>query len=307
MKTYDCAIQLPNWVGDTVMATPLLSALKTLHLNCILLGKPWAQSLLNGFSIDTMIYPQNKHARIQCWKQINAKYTLVLPNSLSSALIPWLAGKKVIGMKTNSRRVFLKHPVKKNDHKHEVEYYWQLAKKVAAVFDLSIPATPPSHLTLPLLEKEKIKAREIIDQHRLEDFIIICPFAAGLHKGQSKVWPHWNTLINEIKQHGKNVICCPAPNETILCKEQVLGCKILENISLSTFAALCKKSACIISNDTGPMHIAAAVNPDKTCGVFGVTNPKLTAPWGAHYITPTTNQWPSVNDVLDWVQQQSLV
>ena len=304
MKQYDCAIQLPNWVGDTVMCTPLLLAIKTLNLQCVLLGKPWAHSLLEGFAIDTVSYPKKFHERVRLWRQIDTKYALVLPNSLSSAFTARVAGKKVLGMKTDGRRWLLQHPVDKHSDLHEVEHYWQLAKKIAEVFKQEIPDTPPSRLSIPLQPTAHANAQSIINQYQLKKFIIVCPFAAGYHKGQSKVWPHWGSLIKQLKQDGWQVVCCPAPNELDRCKELYTECCIVANVELDTFAALCEFSGAVISNDTGPMHIAASVAPEKTCGIFGVTDPTLTSPWGSNYLSAENSTWPNVTDVLEWVQQR---
>jgi heptosyltransferase II len=300
MLKYDLAIRLPNWVGDTVMAIPSILALKEQGIKCILIGKPWAKDLLEGLKIDIVSHPKKISDRIRRWKNIESSYVLLMTNSLSSAAAPRLALKKTIGMKTDHRSWFLSHGIDKNPGHHEVEYYWQLALHASKLFNKKIAIQPPQNLTLPISKKTQDNANEIITDHQLQNgFIMVCPMAKGLYKGQSKIWPHWNELINELKTQGKTIITCPAPDEVETCQQQHPHCQVIKNVNLGALAALCQKAECILSNDSGPMHIATATN-SNTCGILGVTNPALTRPWGGHYIIDNNN-WPSVSQVMQWI------
>jgi len=174
-------------VGDAVMSAPGILALQKRGLHCVLIGKPWAQDALSGLNCDILTHPKGFLQQAQFWKKISTKKVLLLPNSLSSAFAPRLAGKELVGMQTDGRGLLLKHGICKTPGKHEVEYDWQLAQLTAILFDKHITKIPPPRITLPISEKAQHAAHGIIKNEKLADgFVIICPMAAGLYKGTSK-------------------------------------------------------------------------------------------------------------------------
>lgn len=297
-------IRLPNWVGDAVMSLPAIMALNDNKIDCTLIGKAWAKDLLSGTNLKIVTIPSNKFKQIKILKAIDSKHILLMTNSLSSAIVAKCARKKSIGMKTDGRTLLLRHAIHKKAGLHEVEYYWQLAQEASQIANNAINQKLPDRVTLPLSDEAKKRADIIIEQQKLtRGFILVCPMAAGLYHGQSKVWPHWSRLIDEIQQQGRPVVTCPAPNELERCQSQFPKCTIIKDTSLSTLAAICAKARVVLSNDTGPMHISTAVNP-RTCGILGVTNPTLTRPWGGNYLVNNERGWPSVEEVLVWINEK---
>ena len=74
---------------------------------------------------------------------------------------------------------------------------------------------------------------------------------------------------------------------------------IISGLNLGTYAALLAQAEQVIANDSGPMHIAAAVGA-KTLGLFGVTDPLRTSPWGQDYLG-TKDRWPAVEEVCQYL------
>lgn len=294
--SYDLAIRLPNWVGDTVMALPAIQALNQLGLRLALIGKPWGQALLEGLAIDYFCYPKGFKARVEFWKAFDTKAVLLLPSSFSSAAEPFLAGKKNIGFNINGRQLLRIFGQAKPQALHEVEYYYLLSKLACTYLErkLSLPLT--GHLSLPIPSSNSLKAEHLIEKNKLQHFFILCPLAFGKFKGKSKVWPHWQALIAYLTQQQIQVVICPGPEEELFCRNNYSSAIILEKVDLGLYAALCAKAKMIIANDSGPMHIATATN-HNTLGILSVTEPTLTRPWGGHYLYKK-NQWPDLKEVI---------
>ena len=112
---------------------------------------------------------------------------------------------------------------------------------------------------------------EIKKEYKLNKYIILFPFCSVhlLHKK----WPHYNELINLIKNKYKdqlNVVVAPGPEE-IKDAKQINATCILNNgnpLNISQLATLIRDSSYVIANDTGPAHMAAHLNA-KGLTLFG--------------------------------------
>jgi heptosyltransferase-2 len=87
---------------------------------------------------------------------------------------------------------------------------------------------------------------------------------------------------------GRQLLICPGPGEETLAREQFGRALLLPGVGLGTYAALLKDAALMVSNDTGPGHIAAAVGT-PLLSVLGPTDPSQWGAWG-----------PSVSVVRRW-------
>lgn len=297
-------IRLPNWVGDVIMSLPALAALHALGFELHLLGKPWIADLLAAFPAKTYLLPRRNHSiisTIRVIRTIPAQNAIVLPNSFSAALTLYCAGKTILGYAGNWRTLLLQHPLTKTTGIHEVEYFWKIAQQAAATWALkaSWPNSIPSSITLPVNAQSICLSEKILAQNHIDTpYIVLCPFAVGRTKqGESKIWPYWLILCQALTQKGFRCIVCPTPSELPQCALLVPQAHVLTNVDLHTYAAILKNARFVIANDSGPMHIAAAVGA-PTLGIFGTSNPSRTFPWGAHYIGKQ-GQWPSIDQVLD--------
>ncbi len=112
---------------------------------------------------------------------------------------------------------------------------------------------------------------EIKKEYKLNKYIILFPFCS-VHLIHKK-WPHYNELINLIKNKYKdqlNVVVAPGPEE-IKDAEQINAICILNNdnpLNISQLATLIRDSSYVIANDTGPAHMAAHLNA-KGLTLFG--------------------------------------
>ena len=112
---------------------------------------------------------------------------------------------------------------------------------------------------------------KIKSEYKLEKYIVLFPFCSP-HLVQKK-WPHYNELIDKIKERYQDqykVIVAPGPDE-INEAEKINALCILDNgkaLNISQLAAIIKDSSFVVANDTGPAHMAAHLNA-KGIVLFG--------------------------------------
>lgn len=297
------AIRLPNWLGDVVMALPALEALASHGITLELFGKPWIKELFSAYDYTTYVVPNDFWKAKAACQQAKAKHFLLFPNSLSSSAMVCLAGKRGIGYRADLRRFFLSSSLKKSPHLHEIEHFWKLAQYAATqVLKIDWQQLLPQKPTLFLPEKYLSLAKDILQKQGVaNDFWVICPGAVGQGvKGHSKIWPYWRELTDYLLQQGKQLVACPGPNEefvfTQLLSKEVI---ILPHLNLPTYAGVMQQSSQVIANDSGPMHLAAAVNA-PVLGLFGKTDPNRCRPFGGHYLGGLC-KWPTQEDVVSAV------
>ena len=116
----------------------------------------------------------------------------------------------------------------------------------------------------------------ILNKYTGKNFILIFPFSSP--KLTHKQWPYFNELIKIIKSKHNNfeILIAPGPNELDLSKEidAIVVMNQKRALNISELAGLIKKSSFVVSNDTGPAHMAAHLN-SKGLVLFGHhTTPK---------------------------------
>ena len=296
-------VRLPNWVGDVIMALPAIKSLQNAGIPITLLGRPWIHDLLHGLNIPKLSYPQSQYKAIQCLKACPEKNILLLTNSFSSALNAKLAGKASFGYAQDGRRVLLNHAIKKPSLVHETDIFHHLATKFLTTSHLHYQSKISTMLVpqLPLRQEAIEKAQSLLNRHSIDfPYIVLCPFAHGLNRQkQPKKWPHWPAFAKTIKKY--RPIVCPGPKEIEEARKYFPDAIILPNLNLETYAAILKLASKIIPNDSGPLHMAAAVHQEYApIGLFGVTPPERTGPKNAR-ILGSAHQWPEIHEVLDFL------
>ncbi len=166
------------------------------------------------------------------------------------------------------------------DHKHEVDYCLELAHAAGATIEPD-DRIPQLHVSLQArLEVEQLLLQEGVD---LDKPLIACHVSSN--NGQSKRWPtpYWATLIDRIiKEDGFNVVLTGAPNDLPLIQEVIRRThgrpiNMAGKTTLTQLAALLQRADLLITGDSGPMHIAAAVGM-PLIAIHGPTDPALSGP-----------------------------
>ena len=305
-------VRIRNWVGDVVLGLPALQLLENhgYQLKLVARGK-WAPSLLAGYDWPVAVQPagwRSKVARLralrdQCASQdpgfTQRDNALLLPASFSSALEMRLAGLRAVGYAQEGRSPLLRRTVAHTAQgEHALTSYWRLACEF-----LQLQLDPPGEIGLLTAAADQAGADAMLAAHGLRPgFVVICPFAGGLFEKQDKTWPAFADFTRELLQLGRDVVACPGPGEEPIISGAHPGVKLLAGVGLGTYGGLLRRAGLVVSNDTGPAHLAAAVGA-PVLSVLGPTKPEQWAPWGSRVeVIRHWPHWPSVDVVRQRVQ-----
>lgn len=277
------AVRLPNWVGDVAMALPALALLRAHGHRLHLFGRGWARDLLAGTPDTVSALPKGGAAARAALRASGARDGLLLTNSFSSAWQARRAGVRATGHRGDLRGLLLAQALPRPRGGHEVEAFWALARALCARLAPGAPpapAAPPTRLELPLADAHRRAADAALAGAGLragEPYSVLCPLAVGTVRGQSKQWPSFPLLARLCAEHGA-VVACPGPGEEAACAAALPGAALLPGLGLGAYAAVLAGARRVVANDSGPMHLAAAVGV-PVLGIFGVTAPARTRPW----------------------------
>jgi len=290
----------PNWIGDAVTTQPLLATLKAQYPESTIdvLASHWVAPIYRACSeVHEIIEAQFEHKQLQ-WKlrkqlakEIESKKyqaSFVLPNSFKSALIPWLANIPFrIGYRGELRfgliNLALDNPSKVN-RPPMVEHYLALSQLFRDDETTSLGKFIPQLNVSPSAQQsvdKKLKAQNIYS----ESLYVLCP---GAEYGPTKRWPtgHFAKLAQLLINESPNnqVILLGSKNDQILAQEITSQAQQANNIhnwcgdtSLDEAIALIGMSKAVVSNDSGLMHIAAALKTTQVA-IFGSSDPGHTPP-----------------------------
>lgn len=307
-------VRLRNWVGDVVLGVPMLQRLHDEGYALQLIGKRWAVDLLAGCGWPVHVLPKSLGERVRQLRglarlarqadpafdrRINA---IALPYSFSSALEMRLAGLRAIGHAHEGRSLLLSHAVPhprqdaRTRQQHELEIYWHLGSAL-----LQQPKALPQQIALPISARHQEQALALQAEHRLRPgYIVICPFAGGTFAGQDKTWPEFAAFVSEdMPKWQHDVVVCPGPGEEEQATRAFAAARCLPGVDLGTYAALLKSAALMVSNDTGPGHLAAAVGT-PLLSVLGPSDPSQWRAWGPTVqLVQGAGSWPTRQAVAE--------
>ena len=147
-----------NWIGDTVITLPAIRGIRNVfpgaHLEILL--KPHLASLFKQctFLDSCLLYPEGRgydlmRKELKLVETIREKQfdlAVILPRSLRSALIPYLAGIPLrVGFQSSHRGILLTHGLKETHEllqSHQVEYYYHIARELGTKEPCEVPALP---------------------------------------------------------------------------------------------------------------------------------------------------------------------
>ena len=306
-------IRLPNWIGDVCMALPSLELVLATGRPVVVCARPWARDLLAAYPLAGFI-PMTGHWRAdraavaRFRKAATTTYAdnevgLLLPDSLSSALVFRLAGLPCAGYRDDGRRLLLRWPIRKPAPRpHAVESWYGLTRTALTHWGAEgLPEHPGKTLDLKITPQAHVRAHDCLTQAGLNEqaFVLIAPTATGQHKGRIKVWPHFDALTRRLQSEGLTVVMCPPPAEREAALANAPTAICLPALPLDAFVALTRAASLVVCNDSGVSHLAAAAHAQQTT-LFGVTDRTRTGPWSdrAHCMG-ALNQWPELDKVVE--------
>ncbi len=305
-------VRLRNWVGDVILGIPALHLLQAHGYQLQLVGKRWAPALLAGEGWPVHVRPgtlRERVAQLSRCKQdalvndpgfAGRDNALVLPTSFSGALEMRLAGLRAVGYAQEARGVLLARAEPITYGGHALISYWELACRFLGI----ARAAPPECIALKTSAADQAQADALLAEHGLAPgFVVVCPFAGGQFEKQDKTWPAFAPFTRALLARGGAVIACPGPGEDEIVRRDHPGVRMLAGVELGVYGALLRRAALVISNDTGPAHLAAAVGV-PVLSVLGPTKPEQWAPWGPQvHVLRRWPAWPQVDEAMACVEQ----
>ena len=282
-------IVAPSWIGDAVMAQPLFVRLheRTPGLELHALAPRWVAPVLQRMpEISGVIDSPFGHGQVSLkarWRLARDHAAMrfdrvyVLPNSLKSALIPFMAGiPERIGFTGESRYGLInrRHTLDKAALPQMAERFAQLAETVGAPLPRPIP--------LPQLSSTAAQQQATfaaLGLARPQKLVIFCP---GAEYGPAKRWParHFATLATELAAQGYTVWSLGSPKDAAVgdaIAAQGPATNLCGRTSLDQAIDLIAASDFVVCNDSGLMHVAAALGKPLTA-LYGSSSPGFTPP-----------------------------
>lgn len=302
-------LRVPNWIGDVCMSLPCLDTLLATNRPVIVCARNWARDLLAAYPLtDFVAMKGNVRADCQAVRahRKQAGYTgargLLLPDSLSSALVFRFAGIPSAGYRDDGRSVLLRWPIgKPSTPMHAVESWFHLTQAALSAWNLpKHTGAPNAELGLRLTAEHSRTGHQALKEAGLDGtpFVLIAPTATGLHRGRVKVWPGFDALTRALQACGHTVLMSPPESEQVAAREQAPTALCLPPLPLGGFATLTRSASLVICNDSGVSHIAAASGA-RQLTLFGVTDPARTGPWSPSAIcVGQADAWPEPDAVI---------
>ena len=286
-------IRATNWVGDAIMALPALRAVRARfsEAEITILARPYVAAIYQEQRVcDKMMFVEDTRDTVRELRAQKFDTALLLQNAFHAAWFAWRAGiPERIGYARDGRSPLLTKavPVPKPGEipVHEQYYYLELLRR-AGWLD-SLPNESFIKLNVPEENRQRAAAFLLASGARPEGFRIA--IGAGASYGSAKCWPpdRFAELANRLQaQTQADVILFGTPAEAAVSSAIAAGMShppidLTGKTSINDLPAMLSQCHLFIGNDSGAMHVAAAVGL-PVVAVFGPTDPLGTAPVTPH-------------------------
>jgi len=291
-------------VGESILTLPMIAALKEKYPNSTVtvLCRTRNAAVYDHPLVDHVLLFESTHL-IQLLRNFNS-FDLVFdcePYLNVSALLGWWLGKFMVGFDHGARRLLYTSRVQYNDKQHVVQTYADML----ALLDVTV--RPQKLESLSYTARDAERATALLKRVGLfsSDVVIgMCQSVA--ESGMWRKWPaeRYSQLADRLIEKFGVKIVLVGGNDTVKNNDVIReACAHKESVlnfggktSLKELFALMKHFRVFISNDTGPMHIAAAQGV-PTIGLFGPNLPTRFAPFGKGNVAVYEKQWcsPCIN------------
>ncbi len=281
----------PSWIGDTILAQPLLALLRCNHPTARIdvLAPDWSAPLLGRMAeVDEVIVNPFGHgefnfgARRALGRRLSSadyQQAYVLPNSWKSALAPFFAGiPRRIGYQGEARYLLLNER-----HRLDVAAHPQLVQRYAALAGPLPAILPQAHLNSTVEQQQAV--RRALDLPLDAAPVIFCP---GAEYGPAKRWPaqHFAALARLVATPQNPVWLVGSGKDAAVGEEIVRAAEgaalnLCGRSSLEQAIDLLASARCVVSNDSGLMHVAAALGRPLVA-LYGSSSPAYTPPLSPH-------------------------
>ena len=293
-------VRPPNWLGDAVLALPALAALRAGFPEAELtVAAPAAVAAI--FREDTDVapdhvlqLPDSRAGVTAALKGGRFTVAVLLPNSFRSAWQCWRAGiPGRWGFATAGRSPLLTRRIRRPPRTpvlHQADYYRALVTGFGLPADADrLPRLHPSHASLA-------RADALLAERRIAPNAPLVGLAPGAAYGQAKQWPPERMAelaARLVKDAGATCVLLGAAYDRLASRaiESWLRAQapdaadrvvdLVGRTSLGALVGVAARTRVVVSNDSGAMHLAAAVGR-PVVALFGPTDERATRPLGDH-------------------------
>jgi heptosyltransferase-2 len=286
-------VRIPTWVGDAVMATPVLRALRAAHPEAEIVAeaRPVLEDLLRGLTSFDRFLPDSRAGlgglveRTRRLRRAGFDWAVLLPDSQRAVLAPALAGipRRAGYARDAVRRLLLTDalPVPRRDGKRiavpMTERYLRITRA------LGVPDRG-QELELHVDDGARQRVRALLTSHGVgaeEPVVLVTP---GANFGGSKLWPtaHFAAACDGLRRRlGLRAVLSPGPAEQAIAREIAERSRedtialVDPSPGLEELKALVERSRLVLTNDTGPRHVAVALDRPAVV-LMGPTDPAIT-------------------------------
>jgi heptosyltransferase-2 len=288
-------IVAPSWVGDAVLSQPLLCRLKTRYPGYVIdvLAPPWTRAIYERMPQVSAVHDLPfAHGELALFKRYALACSLkkyaytncyVLPNSLKSALIPFFAriphrtgfiGEARRGLVNDARTL------DKQALPLMIERFAALAEDRNAA---SLRALAEVSLRVDAGARDATIER--LGLSTAKKIAVLCP---GAEYGPAKRWPveYFGALAQRFNNAGWQVWIAGSTKDAAVGDDIVNAAggqciNLCGKTSLAEAIDLMSCASHVVSNDSGLMHVAAALDRPLTA-IYGSSSPAFTPPHSAH-------------------------
>lgn len=285
----------PAWVGDMVMVQSLFIALKRQDPSCIIdvVAPAWSAPVLARMTeIRSVVEVNLQHGKLQfaeryrVGKSLRGEYdrAIIIPRTFKSALIPYFAKIPTRTAYRGEMRYGLVNDMRELDAEvtyKAVEKYLQLT---ADASQLVQPQNDKQEIHYPKLMVDEGKRHQSALRLGIDESAASIAFMPGAEFGPSKQWPgeYFGELATRFKQQGYNVYVFGSPKDKVIGEEIAQASNgdainLCGQTNLEEAVDLLSLVKVAITNDSGLMHIAAAVGR-PVVAIYGSITPKYTPP-----------------------------
>lgn len=295
-----------NWVGDAVMSVPALREARRTFANAhiVLLVRPWVKDVYAAadFVDEILVYDKagNHHGRtgmrllLRELKSRKFDMALLLQNAFEAAWIAFWARIPIrLGYARDGRRLLLTNPIRVDPtvhHVHQAYYYLGILSGAGLLAEQPWKQTGYhlDSIRLGVCESDALAARELLRARGVAGDAPIVGINPGASYGGAKRWPaeRFASVADAVAtEFGAHIVIFGAPEELPIA-QQVAEAMASPSIILAGMTTLgqlmgiIKECRLFITNDSGPMHLAAALGVPQLA-IFGSTSEIATGPLSA--------------------------
>ncbi|MBN1594158.1 MAG: lipopolysaccharide heptosyltransferase II [Candidatus Coatesbacteria bacterium] len=298
-------VRATNWVGDAVMNLPALGVIIKEHPGdeVHVVAKPWVAPIFSAFPGVAGVMPYSGKLKgvadseglsfgkaIKRIRELGFQKAYLFQNAFEAALLSYLGRiPERIGYARDCRRLLLTAPIAVTEEVrqlHHVNYYLHMLEE--AGLDTSDPGIPTLVLREEVLDRASRTITNALGDIGSNGYLAVCPGAAF---GPAKRWfpERFAEVIDYAwSKHALPSILLGSQSEKVITSRiaALASAKCVDlagDTTLLEVGGILSQSRVVLSNDSGLMHLAAAVGP-PVIAIFGSTNPTATGPLGEKHI-----------------------